>query len=187
MAAPLLRSARALAFVFAAVLAGSAAAEPAHAEYENALEALSSKAGRGYACVLDVVIDLSLSPPDEAAGARLLDEEKSRIETLVLSRFAGNPGMSLRRLRSLAEIDPKAVAAQAAKRQDALVREASAGSTFVLALRIEAYLSGAGGMSEATARLIETETGREAARDVVWTTMAEGGAGTVFVNGFRIR
>jgi hypothetical protein len=95
--------------------------------------------------------------------------------------------MGLRKLRSLAEIDPEAAEAPGAKRSDARIRDASAGSTFVLVVRIDVYLAGSGGMSEATARLIETETGREAARDVVWTTMAEGGAGTVFVNGFRTR
>ncbi len=186
------RSGPVLAFLLVAAMATWC--EAPHEEYENALKALSSKASRADPFILDVVLGLSLNPPDEAAAARLLAEGKTALDSLLKTRLADSTSLVLRSLRSLAELGsgleslpPGGLGAESPF--DAKLLRACEGSGAVLIVELDVFNSGAGGMSEATARLLETSSGRELSRDVIWTTTAEGGAGTgtVFVNGVRIR
>ncbi|HET7838391.1 MAG TPA: hypothetical protein VFL04_01440 [Rectinemataceae bacterium] len=181
---------RAAALLFCLAAVSTSWCDGAHEEYENALRVLSSRAAGPAPLPLDVVVDLALNPPDEAAAPRLLEEQKAGIASLLRDRLVGS-AFSLGRVLSLAELGPglgrPAAGLGSAGAFDAKLAAACGTAAAVLLVQAEVLVSGTGGMSEITARLLEAPTGRELSRDVIWTTKAEGGAGTVFVNGVRIR
>ena len=157
---------------------------PAPERYdENVSRQIALMLSGGAELRLAAAIDAQSHGPAESA-ATTEAAEAERLRSLLTRDFSTDPHFTLVFLGSLAEL---AGGEAAATEHQIRALCAAKGGNLALIVRLESYEAGGGKISEVQTSLQDIDSGRELARDVVWTVVSSSGAESVFVNGARVK